>query len=127
FKDCFDDHVNRGKIVIAECRLDESQALVDDLLGEAAALYRICVMLADRGHPAIERRLVCVLQHDRYAGVSKRHSYSAAHCSGAYDTNAVHRDQGSILGDVGDLGYLALAKEYVNHRLGLVREQAVRE
>src|ERR1019366_3471254 len=119
--------VHAGKFVIAEDRADQLQTLVHELLGEAAALYRVRVGLLDRPPPPDEGRLVHVPDYDRHAGVGKHHGDSSAHGSGADHSNSIDGEDRRIFGNPGNLRQFPLCQEGVDEGPGLVGKEALVE
>ena len=83
FEDCLDHHVRLAEVVVTQRGLDQLQSLVNGLLGEASALHRSGIVLANVGEPAVEGGLVGFLEQHRNAGVGEYHGDAAAHGSGA--------------------------------------------
>ena len=126
-EDGLDDDVGLPKAVEAEGRFNSRQAFVHLCLRQPALLHGGSVVLADRGQPAIEGRLIDFLQEDGDSRIGVGHGDSAAHRPGPDHRGAANGDARRILRDAGNLGHLALGEEDVDERLGLVRKEAFAE
>ena len=127
FEDGLDDDVGLVEIGVIQGGLDQLQALVHHCLGEASALHRHGIILANGGQAAVERGLVGFLEYDRNSGVGEYHGDAAAHGAGADDRGRIDRNDRRFFRNIGDLGHFAFAEEDVDERLRLVGVEAVDE
>ena len=127
FKHCFSDDVRVVEPVVGELRPDQGHALVHDLLREAPLLHRIGVILSDRRQPAIESFLCGLLEDHRNAGIDVIHRDAATHRSGADHCRFADLAHRRVFRQKRDLGDFAFPEEGVDHRLRLIRKQALEE
>ena len=106
---------------------DARKTLGDRGLGEAALARRRRVILFDQRAPACQR-ILCGFDHVHgQAAVGQRHRDARAHRARAHDADGAHGGDRRVGRNVGHLGRLALRKESVDARFGLLRSEQLHE
>ena len=116
----FDHHVDFLKSFIGERWPDQLQTFVHKLLREAAAIHRAGIICSYLGQALVERFLSFLLEQHRNPGIGEHHRDAAAHRAGAYHGDAIYGNRRGLFWHVRNLGHLALAKENMYQRLGLI-------
>jgi hypothetical protein len=124
FENSLHHQVRFAKTVVGERGTDAGHPLFHGLLGEAALLHGIDVILSDCGQPAIERGLIGFLKQHGNARVSEDHGDATAHSSRADDRDVAHRDLRDVFRNARDFRDVALAEEDMDQGLGLIGKEA---
>ena len=91
---------------------------------EPTAFHRSLVVLANGRHAAIERRLFCVLDTDRNAGVGRAIAIPPPMVPAPITACLADRINRRVFWNVGDLRHGAFGEKRVDQRLALVRVHA---
>ena len=120
FEHRLDHEIAIGQIIERKARRDQRHAFFDILHGKPPAFGGVLVVLADGGEPAIKRILLRLDDGDGDAGIEEVHRNAAAHGPGADHADAGDFAGGGVLGDIRNLGRLALGEERVALRRRLL-------
>ena len=116
FKHCLNDQIHIGNIVIVGRTADRADQLLHFIFAEFALLYGYGVILADNAKTTLQRLVINLNQHHRYAHSGKAHGDASTHCATTDNGHFLDVSGGRIFRQVLNLGSHTLREEYVAHR-----------
>ena len=123
----FDHQIHIAQVIVAEGRLNQRHALLHLLLGDAAFLGGVFVVLADDGDALFQGLFLHLENLHRNAGIGEVHGDATTHGARADHGRQLDLTLGRVLIEAGHLGHFPLGKEDVALGRGLTGDHQLEE